>query len=89
MGGRTRTWTGKPDVCRRLNREVEYPCLSARSEMTVAGSCTGSPTRNTCRTMLLKFPQSVGREGAQAVALRRTLELGLHLFVKWESSRGP
>ena len=36
-------------TCRRLKSDTSYPCSSAALLMTVAGSCTGSPTRYTCR----------------------------------------
>ena len=39
------TLTGKSALWRRLKRDTLYPASAAREEMTVAGSCTGSPTK--------------------------------------------
>eukprot|EP00983_Pelagomonas_calceolata_P023660 744898-Pelagomonas_calceolata.AAC.10 len=35
-------------TCKRLKRLISYACSCAREEMTVAGSCTGSPTKYNC-----------------------------------------
>ena len=40
--------TGYPHRSRRLNMDWLYPCSVATAESTVAGSCLGSPTKNTC-----------------------------------------